>query len=192
MGGKHRVARIALFTGAAVASLSVGAGQARAQAPAQGQAAVGQLEEIVVTARKTEEKLQTTPVSVSAFSSAMLEQQNIMTVERISNFAPNVEITQAAGTGSAAEVYIRGIGQADYELYIDPPVSMYVDGVLIARPVEVLMDLVDLERIDVLRGPQGTLFGRNTTGGAINVFTKGPSNEWGIEQKLGYGSDNEF
>jgi len=192
MGGKHRVARIALCTGAAVAALGVGTNEARAQAPAQGQTAVGQLEEIVVTARKTEEKLQTTPVSVSAFSSAMLEQQNIMTVERISNFAPNVEITQAAGTGSAAEVYIRGIGQADYELYIDPPVSMYVDGVLIARPVEVLMDLVDLERIDVLRGPQGTLFGRNTTGGAINVFTKGPTNDFGVEQKLGYGSDDEF
>jgi len=192
MAGKHRIVRTALCASAAVAALTVGAGRAGAQAQAQGQATTGQLEEIVVTARKTEEKLQTTPVSVSAFSSAMLERQNIVTVERISNFAPNVEITQAAGTGSAAEVYIRGIGQADYELYIDPPVSMYVDGVLIARPVEVLLDLVDLDRIDVLRGPQGTLFGRNTTGGAINVFTKGPSNDFGIQQKLGYGSDNEF
>jgi iron complex outermembrane receptor protein len=192
MAGKHRVARVALCTGAAVAALCVGVNEASAQGQAQGQAATGQLEEIVVTARKQEEKLQTTPVSVSAFSSAMLEKENIQTVERISNFAPNVEITQAAGTGSAAEVYIRGIGQADYELYIDPPVSMYVDGVLIARPVEVLLDLVDLERIDVLRGPQGTLFGRNTTGGAINVFTKAPAKEFGIQQKLGYGSDNEF
>ncbi len=194
MAGRHRIARTAFGAAAAVAALSVGASKAgaQAQAQAQGQAATGQLEEIVVTARKQEEKLQTTPVSVSAFSAAMLEKENIQTVERISNFAPNVQITQAAGTGSAAEVYIRGIGQADYELYIDPPVSMYIDGVLIARPVEVLLDLVDLERIDVLRGPQGTLFGRNTTGGAINVFTKAPRNDFGVEQKLGYGSDDEF
>jgi iron complex outermembrane receptor protein len=188
--GKYR-------TGAAVIALSaaatgISAGKAWAQAMTAPAAATGQLEEIVVTARKTEERLQTTPISVSAFSSAMLEKQNIQTVERISNFAPNVEISQAAGTGSAAEVYIRGIGQADYELYIDPPVSMYVDGVLMARPVTTLLDLVDLERIEVLRGPQGTLFGRNTTGGAINVLTKGPSNAFGIQQKLGYGSDDEF
>ena len=162
-------------------------GEAQATAPAG-----GQLEEIVVTARKQEERLQTTPLSITAFSAATLEKQNIMTLERISNFAPNVEISQAAGTGSAAEVYIRGIGQADYELYIDPPVSMYIDGVLSARPVAVLLDLVDLERIEVLRGPQGTLFGRNTTGGAVSIFTKAPSNEFGIQQKLGYGSDNEF
>jgi iron complex outermembrane receptor protein len=180
----------ALALGVIVGSLS--AGSAAAQQATVQPVQPGQLEEIVVTARKQEERLQTTPISVSAFSSAMLEKQNIMTVERISNFAPNVEITQAAGTGSAAEVYIRGIGQADYELYIDPPVSMYIDGVLIARPVGVLTDLVDLERIEVLRGPQGTLFGRNTTGGAINVFTKAPDNDFGIEQKLGYGSDDEF
>ena len=192
MAGKHRIVRVALCAGASVAALSVGAIPARAQTQAQGQAATGQLEEIVVTARKTEEKLQTAPISVTAFSAATLEKQNIQTVERISNFAPNVEISQAAGTGSAAEVYIRGIGQADYELYIDPPVSMYVDGVLMARPVTTLLDLVDLERIEVLRGPQGTLFGRNTTGGAINVFTKGPDNEFGVQQKLGYGSDDEF
>jgi iron complex outermembrane recepter protein len=173
----------ALALGVIVGSLS--AGSAAAQQATVQPVQPGQLEEIVVTARKQEERLQTTPISVSAFSSAMLEKQNIMTVERISNFAPNVEITQAAGTGSAAEVYIRGIGQADYELYIDPPVSMYIDGVLIARPVGVLTDLVDLERIEVLRGPQGTLFGRNTTGGAINVFTKAPDNDFGIEQKLG-------
>ncbi|HTJ62514.1 MAG TPA: OmpA family protein [Alphaproteobacteria bacterium] len=185
---------VAYRAGASILALcacAFGGTGASAQTPADVPVA-GQLEEIVVTARKQEEKLQTTPVSVTAFSAAMLEKQNIMTVERISNFAPNVEITQAAGTASAAEVYIRGIGQADYELYIDPPVSMYVDGVLMARPVTTLLDLVDLERIDVLRGPQGTLFGRNTTGGAINVFTKGPSNEFGIEQKLGYGSDDEF
>ncbi|MDB5397431.1 MAG: TonB-dependent receptor [Rhodospirillales bacterium] len=191
--GKYRVGVAALALAAATAGISVGETAALAQAPTATAAPVaGQLEEIVVTARKTEERLQITPLSVSAFSAATLEKQNIMTVERISNFVPNVEISQAAGTGSAAEVYIRGIGQADYELYIDPPVSMYIDGVLSARPVAVLLDLVDLERIEVLRGPQGTLFGRNTTGGAINVFTKAPANEFGIQQKLGYGSDDEF
>jgi iron complex outermembrane receptor protein len=189
-----RAGAVALVVSGVVAILPSGEALAQ-ESTAQTQATVpagAQLEEIIVTARKQEERLQTTPISVSAFSSAMLEKQNIMTMERISNFAPNVQITQAAGTASAAEVYIRGIGQADYELYIDPPVSMYIDGVLLARPVEVLTDLVDLDRIEVLRGPQGTLYGRNTTGGAINILTKAPSNDFGIREKLGYGSDNEF
>lgn len=165
---------------------------AEAQVSQPGVSSAGQLEEIIVTARKQEERLQATPLSVSAFSAATLEKQNIVTIDRIGNLAPNLEITQAAGTGTAAEVYMRGIGEADYELYIDPPVSIYIDGVLNARSAAVLLDLVDLERVEVLRGPQGTLFGRNTTGGAINIFTKGPSDTFGIQQKLGYGSDDEF
>jgi iron complex outermembrane receptor protein len=150
------------------------------------------VEEIVVTARKQEENLQTAPLSVSAVSSATLEQQNIVRLDRMSDLVPNLDVAVTPGSSTAANTYIRGIGTFDFSVLIDPPVATYIDGVLYPRPNAQLVELVDLERIEVLRGPQGTLFGRNTTGGAINIITKAPSDEFRIEQKLGYGTDDEF
>jgi iron complex outermembrane receptor protein len=135
------------------------------------------LEEIVVTARKREESLQDTPVSVTAFTGDMLEQQHITSLDDVAEATPNLVFdtgTIFSGSNAAAAVYIRGIGQIDYALYTDPGVGIYLDGVYVATSIGSVLDLVDIERVEVLRGPQGTLFGRNTIGGAISVTSKLP------------------
>lgn len=145
------------------------------------------LEEVVVTARKREESLQDTPIAVSAFSSRDMEIRGATDVTDIGAAAPNVSIESSAGVGglsSAPTVFIRGMGQSDFVVNADPAVGVYVDGVYVARSIGSLMDLMDLERAEVLRGPQGTLFGRNTIGGAISLVSKKPSTE-GVEGKVG-------
>ncbi len=135
------------------------------------------LEEIVVTARKREESLQDTPVSLTAFTGDMLEQQHIASLDKIADATPNLVFdtgTIFSGSNAAAAVYIRGIGQIDYALTAEPGVGIYLDGVYVATSVGSVLDLVDVERVEVLRGPQGTLFGRNTIGGAISVTSKRP------------------
>jgi iron complex outermembrane recepter protein len=133
------------------------------------------IEEIVVTARRREEDLQTTPVSVAVFSAEALDAKAISNLGDVSNFVPNVTIAPdfTVGTG-ASSVFIRGVGQTDYRMFSDPGVAMYVDGVFIPRSLGGLMDLLDLERIEVLRGPQGTLYGKNTVAGAINLVSARP------------------
>jgi iron complex outermembrane receptor protein len=150
--------------------LGTGAAEVLAQA--------GALEEIVVTARKREESLQDTPISVMAFTSADLEARGAVDFSDLGEFTPNVtfDYTSAIAAGnSAAIVMIRGIGAADWTIGTDPGVGIYLDGVYISRTIGSVMDTVDIERIEVLRGPQGTLFGRNTIGGAISVVTKKPT-----------------
>ena len=143
-------------------------------------AQAGALEEIVVTARKREESLQDTPISVAAFTAADLEERGAVDFSDLGEFTPNVvfDFTAPIAAGnSAAIVMIRGVGSADWALPVDPGVGIYLDGVYIARTIGQVMDTVDVERIEVLRGPQGTLFGRNTIGGAISVVTKKPSTD---------------
>ena len=143
-------------------------------------AQVGALEEIVVTARKREESLQDTPISVAAFTATDLEERGAVDFSDLGEFTPNVvfDFTAPIAAGnSAAIVMIRGVGSADWALPVDPGVGIYLDGVYIARTIGQVMDTVDVERIEVLRGPQGTLFGRNTIGGAISVVTKKPSTD---------------
>ncbi len=152
----------------------------------------GQLEEIVVTARKTEEKLQVAPLSITALGSAKLEAENVTTATALNGLAPNLNISQGSGYGLALNVTIRGVNQADNVLTNDAPVALYVDGVYMGRQMGGLFDLVDLERVEVLRGPQGTLFGRNTTGGAIDFITKSPTDDFNIEEKAAYGSYGDF
>ncbi|NKB36822.1 MAG: TonB-dependent receptor [Gammaproteobacteria bacterium] len=142
--------------------------------------AQGALEEIVVTARKREESLQDTPVSVAAFTNADLEARGTVDFSDLGEFTPNVtfDYTSAIAAGnSAAIVMIRGVGAADWTIGTDPGVGIYLDGIYISRTIGSVMDTVDVERIEVLRGPQGTLFGRNTIGGAISVVTKKPDTE---------------
>ncbi|HLG87507.1 MAG TPA: OmpA family protein [Alphaproteobacteria bacterium] len=164
-----------------------------AQQAAQPSAGSGQLEEIVVTARKTEEKLQVAPLSVTAITTQKLEAHNVQSAEQLNDLGiPNLNISHGSGYASAANITIRGVNQADNVLTNDAPIAVYVDGVYMARQIGDLFDLVDLERVEVLRGPQGTLFGRNTTGGAINLITRQPGPDFAIDQKLLYASDNEF
>lgn len=149
--------------------------------------------DIVVTARRRSENIQDVPLSVTGISSDTLAQRNITSVERLDGLAPSLSIRTASGpTTSGIVVNIRGIGGSDATGTSDYPIATYVDGVLISRPNAALFDLVDLERVEVLRGPQGTLFGRNTTGGAISITTKTPAPEFGLEQRVTYGTYDLF
>jgi iron complex outermembrane receptor protein len=134
------------------------------------------LEEVIVTARKRQERLQDVPVSVTAFTATSLDSKSINNIIELSRFAPNVEINngRADGGGSAISAYIRGVGQQDFIFPTDPGVGIYIDGVYMARTIGVPMDLSDVERVEILRGPQGTLYGKNTIGGAINVVSRKP------------------
>lgn len=147
------------------------------------------LEEIVVTARKREESLQDTPVSVAAFSGDALEKRGLSNISEVGNFTPNLTFQPGASLGSStsASIFIRGVGQIDYALVVDPGVGLFVDGVYYSRSVGASLDAIEIESLEVLRGPQGTLFGKNTIGGAINIKTKRPSEEFGgfIEGTLG-------
>lgn len=152
----------------------------------------GQLVEVVVTARRRAESLQETPVAVTAFSGAQLDRLNIQQIDRISQLTPNLAITEQTASTSASTIHIRGIGEQNPILTSESGVGLYLDGVYVARTSGAIFDLVDLERIEVLRGPQGTLFGRNTTGGAIQLVSRTPAREFGLQGKLGYGRFDEW
>jgi iron complex outermembrane receptor protein len=148
------------------------------------------LEEVVVTARKREESLQDTPIAVSAFTERELEVRQIEGTDRLGDITPNLTFDSAApssGSSSAAQIFIRGIGQSDFTPVTDPGVGLYIDGVYMARSVGGVMDFLDVERIEILRGPQGTLFGRNTIGGAISIHSKRPEpgNSGSIQVQVG-------
>jgi iron complex outermembrane receptor protein len=136
------------------------------------------IEEIVVSARKREEALEDTPVSVTALSENMLRDAGIQRLDQIQELVPNLQIRDGIN-GYDATVIIRGVGQGDTEITFDPGVGIYVDGVYLARSQGSVLSLVDTQQIEVLRGPQGTLFGKNTVGGAINLTTVKPSQEFG-------------
>ena len=128
---------------------------------------------IVVTARKREENLQEVPISITSFDASELENRNVSDTLDLDQYAPNVEFRRSHSSDNANEaaIFIRGLGQSDPVMYLEPGVGLYVDGVYL-RSQGAVLDLLDLDRVEVLRGPQGTLFGRNTLGGAINVVTR--------------------
>lgn len=133
------------------------------------------LEEVVVTARRREESLQDTPLAVSALSADMLEQMGISDIEDIESLAPSLQFSQT--NYKAPAIFIRGIGQRSGSPGLDPGVGMYLNGVYVPRSDAQLLDAVDVANIQVLRGPQGTLFGKNNIGGAILVDSKKPNPE---------------
>lgn len=149
------------------------------------------LEEIVVTARKREERLQDVPTSVSVLSSEVLDAMGATSIDVVGQIVPNVHFENAQPTSGikSPTVYMRGMGQADFIIVEDPAVGIYLDGVFTGRMVGNAFDLIDVERIEVLRGPQGTLFGRNTIGGAVNIVSKKPSGEFESTFKLAMGQD---
>jgi iron complex outermembrane receptor protein len=133
-----------------------------------GSATATELDEILVTARKVAESLQDVPVAVSAFGADDLETRSVAQLKDIQSNAPNLTFFPSGIMGeNAGQVYIRGVGQFDYFVTADPGVGIYVDGVYLGRSLGNVLDVVDVERIEVLRGPQGTLYGKNTIGGAI-------------------------
>ncbi|HEU0306285.1 MAG TPA: Plug domain-containing protein, partial [Lysobacter sp.] len=122
---------------------------------------------VTVTARKREETLQEVPVAVTAFTADALDKLNVEDLSDLDAQVPNLTIYAARGSSSTVTAYIRGVGQSDPLWGVDPGVGIYLDDVYIARPQGALLDVFDVDRVEVLRGPQGTLYGKNTIGGAI-------------------------
>ncbi len=139
------------------------------------------LEEVIVTARKRDEKLQETPVAVTALDAQVLRESGIRNLANLNQVVPNIEVSTANGNAPAANIYIRGVGQRNTGLNIDSGVGIYLDGVYLARPDGALLDIVDMQSVQVLRGPQGTLFGKNTTAGALVFTTNKPVDSFEAE-----------
>ena len=146
------------------------------------------LEEIVVTAQKRSESLQDTPISIAAFGTEELEMMGVYEAGQVADYTPNLEISRQPASLDNYGYSIRGIGSGETNLLAENTVGLYLDGVYIARNTGATFDIVDLERIEVLRGPQGTLYGRNTIGGAINLITVKPADEFGFQQRFTVGN----
>ena len=149
------------------------------------------VDEVVVTARRREENLKDVPVAVSAYSGETLARQGGADITVLQQTTPNITVQTARGSNSTLISYIRGIGQQDPLWGYEPGVGLYVDDVYIYRPQGAVLDVFDVERIEVLRGPQGTLYGRNTIGGAIKYVTKRLGNETHAKVRGTYGSYNQ-
>jgi iron complex outermembrane recepter protein len=163
--------------------------QASAETPSEG------LEDIVVTARRREENLQETPVAVTAVTAEAIAERGISNLSEIAASTPSLRFDSGAaisGSSNTATVFIRGIGQTDFNLTIDPGVGIYLDGVFISRSVGALIETTDVERIEVLRGPQGTLFGKNTIGGAVSITSRQPNDERSMSGDFTVGSFNRI
>jgi iron complex outermembrane receptor protein len=181
-----------LSTGAICAALAVFSAPALAQEAVDDAVDDGSLEEITVTARRREESLQTVPVSVSAFTEGEIERRQINSTLDVIRNVPNLVGSNNVGISSATSLFIRGIGQDESLSTTDPAVGTYVDGVYIARQISNNAYLYDIERIEVLRGPQGALFGRNTSGGAIQIITRKPGDEFKAEFEGSIGDYDSF
>ena len=158
------------------------------QAVAEDAEASGPIEEVLVTARRREESAQNVPIPITAMSEDQLEERNIVSVEDISRLAPNLQFNYSSVNRGTMNVFLRGIGQVNWSATMDPKIGVYIDGVYMGRPQGGVFDLLDIERIEVLRGPQGTLFGRNTTAGLVNVITRKPDTDFGGKVKVGFGN----
>jgi iron complex outermembrane receptor protein len=164
--------------------------QATAAPDNEGQdSATGQ---IVITARRTNEKLQRVPASVSAFNERALDRIQAQDTTGLQGAVPNLNIVQGRGSSNATNIFIRGIGQPDALQTFDPAVGVYVDDVYLSRIRGSQLDLLDLERIEVLRGPQGTLYGKNTIGGAIKFVTRRPGDTLRADASVAYGSYDQM
>lgn len=151
------------------------------------------LEEVVVTAQKRSESLQDTPISVAAFTSADLEARGISNLVDLHAQVPNLQLTPHPNSATTSRIFIRGIGNLDDQITQDPAVAVYIDGVYIGRSQGLANEVAELERIEVLRGPQGSLYGRNATGGAINFITKAPElGEFQARQDFSFGNYDLF
>jgi iron complex outermembrane receptor protein len=192
---RHYTVSMAALAAALIAPAAASAQQAPAQA-ASGQAGAdksdtGGIPDIVVTAQRRAENVQDVPIAITAFTAAALQERAVGDIAAISNVAPNTTLdggTPFSGSSSVLSAYIRGIGANDFAFNIDPGVGIYLDGVYLARSVGANQDLLDVDRIEVLKGPQGTLFGRNTIGGAISIVTRDPADHFGFKGDLTTGS----
>ena len=150
------------------------------------------LEEVVVTAQRREESLQDAPIAITALSDEQLELRGITDFGAVAAATPSMSLTPYPSSTNTLILYMRGQGVADsMQITSDGSVALYQDGFYISRPQLSTFDLADIDRVEVLRGPQGTLYGRNTTGGAVNLISKRPSGELDFKQELSMG-DREY
>lgn len=181
------IQRASILLGASTAAMAIAA-PAMAQ---DEQARPRATDEVVVTAQFREQNLQDTPLSITAVSAELLEARNQTNLIQIAYQAPNVILNSMSSTfGTGIGAQIRGVGQFDFNPALEPAVGIYIDDVYYASLIGANMDLLDLERVEILRGPQGTLAGRNTAGGAIKLISKKPDGAGGGYVSAGYGAFN--
>jgi iron complex outermembrane receptor protein len=156
------------------------------------EASAGALEEVLVTARRRDESLLDVPVAMTAFSSEQLERQGYQDLVAVGQASPNVTLEVSRGTNTTLTAFIRGVGQQDPVAGFEAGIGIYIDDVYLNRPQAAVLDIYDVERIEVLRGPQGTLYGRNTIGGAIKYVTKGLADEPTAKIRGSYGSFSQI
>ena len=173
-------------------SLAAPSAFAQATEPAAETREAKTLDAVTVTARKREETLQDVPIAVTAFTAEALDRLGTRDIADLDAQVPNLTVYAARGSSSTLTVFIRGVGQADPLWGVDPGVGLYLDDVYIARPQGALLDVFDVERIEVLRGPQGTLYGKNTIGGAIKYISRGLPNEVQGNASVTFGNHNQL
>ena len=161
--------RVHLLLGAAIA----------ATIPCTALAQSASIEEIIVTAQKREERLQDVPIAISAVTVEQIEARGIDNVLDLRTLAPNLMVSKYPNSNVVSQIAIRGGVTVNAAMYWEPSTAMYLDGVYLGKAVGSVFEVVDIERIEVLRGPQGTLYGRNTMAGAVNLITRKPSGEFG-------------
>jgi iron complex outermembrane receptor protein len=183
----NRYVKTALLAGAAWSALSTFA--MAQEAPQDG---VSSLDDVVVSARRRDELLKDVPISVSALGEERLEQTGASDITALQQQTPNATVQVARGSNSTLISFIRGVGQQDPLWGFEPGVGLYVDDVYVARPQGAVLDIYDVQRIEVLRGPQGSLYGRNTVGGAIKYVTNGLSSDPELTLRGAYGSYNQI
>jgi iron complex outermembrane receptor protein len=163
--------------------------------PATGFAATSEasnvIEEVVVTSRKREESLRDVPIAVTAVTAESIKELRIDNIGNVAAITPNLVVNTSAGGSPSAVACLRGMCRTNTIITEDPMVGTYVDGVYLGKAVGSLIDVLDLERVEVLRGPQGTLFGKNTLGGAINLVTRKPGDEFSAQLRAGIGNEGQ-
>lgn len=185
----NRYVKTALLAGAAWGALATVVVAQDAPAQTEEAAAVG---DVIVTARRRDEALKDVPISVSALGEERLEETGATDITALQQQTPNATVQVARGSNSTLISFIRGVGQQDPLWGFEPGVGLYVDDVYIARPQGAVLDIYDVERIEVLRGPQGTLYGRNTVGGAVKYVTSRLSQDAELTLRGAYGSYNQI
>lgn len=174
------------FGRARILALSASAVALMAGAPA-----MAQVEEIVVTAQKVKENVQDVPIAISAVSGNRLEQTGTTSLEGITQIVPSVTFRKGTTSANSA-IVMRGVGTITFSVAAEPSVSTVVDGIVLSRSGQAFIDLVDAERLEVLRGPQGTLFGKNASAGLVNIVSKGGTNELSLEGKAEWYEGSEY
>ena len=187
------VSGLAIATMVAANPANAQDGQAAAQpsdasSPAADDAASGQVGEIVVTAQRRDERLQDVPIAISAISASAAQSAGVTTTESLSNAVPSLQFSRQIANGGVP--FIRGVGSTTAAAGFESPVAVYVDDVYISAPSATTMGFNNIERVEVLRGPQGTLFGRNATGGVVHVITRRPNQDASFDASVGYSRFN--